>query len=89
MAGFLAYVAFNMVKWHEVKSVHAMNRFHIFLMYYTAAVVLVKDFLTGVLSAIVIYVVLYRFFDTRREVPEEVAGEPRPRAKALAEESVA
>jgi MFS superfamily sulfate permease-like transporter len=89
IAGILAYVAFNMVKWHEVKSVHAMNRFHIFLMYWTAAVVLLKDFLTGVLSAIVIYVVLYKFFDAPHEKPEEVTGEPQPQTQALPEESVA
>jgi MFS superfamily sulfate permease-like transporter len=70
IAGILAYVAFNMVKWQEVKSVHAMNWFHIALMYYTAVVVLFKDFLAGVLSAIVIYVVLYRFFDKAPKAPD-------------------
>lgn len=69
IAGILAYVAMNMVKWQEVKSVHAMNRFHIFLMYFTAAVVLLKDFLTGVLSALIIYAVLHRFFDKAAQVP--------------------
>lgn len=78
IAGILAYVAFNMVKWEEVKAVHAMNRFHITLMYYTATVVLFKDFLTGVLSALVIYAVLHRFFDkTVEPVDEEpVTREP-------------
>ena len=71
IAGILAYVAFNMVKWGEVKSVHAMNAFHIFLMYYTATVVLFKDFLTGVLSALVIYALLHRFFDKPQEVTED------------------
>jgi MFS superfamily sulfate permease-like transporter len=63
IAGILAYVAFNMVKWQEIRIVHEMNRFHIFLMYFTAAVVLLKDFLTGVLSALIIYAVLHRFLD--------------------------
>ena len=91
IAGILAYVAMNMVKWSEVKIVHAMNKFHIFLMYYTATVVLLKDFLTGVLSAIVIYAVFYRFFDqptasTDQETLESAAqSDPRP----LAEEGAA
>ncbi|MCI0704097.1 MAG: hypothetical protein L0241_23820, partial [Planctomycetia bacterium] len=54
---------FNMVKKEEVKQVFQHNRFHIFLMLYTAVMVIVTDFLTGVLSAIIIYAVLYRFFD--------------------------
>ena len=33
IAGILAYVALNMVKWDEIKEVHRMNRFHIVLMY--------------------------------------------------------
>jgi MFS superfamily sulfate permease-like transporter len=70
IAGILAYVAFNMVKRQEIKSVHAMNWFHVFLMYFTAAVVLLQDFLTGVLSAIVIYAVLHRIFDKPKALPE-------------------
>ena len=63
IAGILAYVALNMVKWDEIKQVHKMNRFHIFLMYQTAVVVLLKDFLSGVLLAIILYALLNRFFD--------------------------
>lgn len=67
IGGILAYVAFNMVKWPEIKSVLEMNAFHIFLMIWTAVVVLVTDFLSGVLSALAIYVLLHRFFDQPRE----------------------
>jgi MFS superfamily sulfate permease-like transporter len=70
IGGILAYVAFNMVKRQEIESVMRMNRFHIFLMWYTAAVVLVTDFLTGVLSALIIWGLLHRFFDQ----PQEAAG---------------
>jgi SulP family sulfate permease len=77
IAGILAYVALNMVKWEEVKSVFAMNGFHVFLMFYTAAVVLVWDFLTGVLSALVIYAIsllLHRFFGkTKQEADSDDA----------------
>ena len=87
IAGILAYVAFNMVKWEEIKLVHAMNRFHVALMYYTAAVVLLKDFLTGVLSALVIYAVLHRFFDKLDETANEDADQSPP--QPLTKEGVA
>ncbi len=91
IAGILAYVAFNMVKWQEVASVHSMNRFHIFLMYYTATVVLVKDFLVGVLSALIIYAVCYRFFDKSGQSNNEDAVQPQTQTPAVpfAEEGAA
>jgi SulP family sulfate permease len=70
IGGILAYVAFNMVKWEEIKLVLDNNRFHIFLMIWTAVVVLLKDFLSGVLSALVIYWIADRFFPT----PERAAN---------------
>jgi len=63
IGGILLYVATVMVKPAEVKQVMAHSRFHIALMLYTAVMVVVTDFLTGVLTAIVIYGVLYRFFE--------------------------
>lgn len=63
IGGILMYVAFNMVKPAEVVQVFSHNRFHIGLMLYTAVMVIATDFLTGVLSAIVIYAVLYKFLD--------------------------
>ncbi len=74
IAGILAYVAMNMVKWQEIRSVHAMNWFHVFLMYLTAVLVLLRDFLTGVLTAVILYLLLRRFFD---RVPDpKVAEQP-------------
>ena len=72
IGGILAYVAFNMLKWQEIKFVLEHNRFHIFLMIWTAVVVLLKDFLSGVLSALVIYWIADRFFPTpaRKEEPD-------------------
>jgi MFS superfamily sulfate permease-like transporter len=72
IGGILLYVATAMVKPAEVKQVLAHNRFHIFLMVYTAVVVILTDFLTGVLTAIVIWAALYRFFDKRVPVQEPV-----------------
>ena len=81
IGGILAYVAFNMVKRQEVETVLRMNAFHIFLMAYTAVVVLVKDFLSGVLSALIIYWLLRRFFD---QPADELAGSPLATAQAQA-----
>jgi hypothetical protein len=65
-----------MVKPAEVKEVLAANRFHILLMGYTAIMVAVTDFLTGVLSAIVIWVVLRRWFDVPAKGVAGAAEEP-------------
>lgn len=63
IGGILLYVATGMVKWGEVKEVLEMNRFHIGLMVYTAVAVAATDFLKGVLSAVIIWVVLGRWLD--------------------------
>lgn len=70
IGGILMYVAFNMVKAGEVREVIQHNRFHVALMLYTAAMVIVTDFLTGVLSAIVLYAVLKRFLDSQALSPD-------------------
>jgi MFS superfamily sulfate permease-like transporter len=66
IGGILLYVAVSMVKPAEVKEVLASNRFQIFLMGYTAIMVAVTDFLTGVVSALAIWIVLGRWLDTRQ-----------------------
>lgn len=63
VGGILLYVAVSMVKPAEVRQVMVHNRFHVALMVYTAAAVVLTDFLTGVLTALVIYALLHRFFD--------------------------
>jgi MFS superfamily sulfate permease-like transporter len=72
IGGILLFVASGMVKRAEVAQVFAHNRFHVGLMAYTAIMVVVTDFLTGVLSAVVIYALLYRFFDRRVPVAASV-----------------
>ncbi len=62
IGGILLFVATGMVKPAEVSEVLAHHRLHIGLMVYTAVMVVLTDFLTGVLSAIIIYAILYRFF---------------------------
>ena len=71
IGGILMYVATAMVKPAEVKQVFAHNRFHVFLMLWTAVLVVVTDFLTGVLSAIVIYGLLNRFLEARQPAVQE------------------
>jgi MFS superfamily sulfate permease-like transporter len=75
IGGILMYVAFNMVKPAEVAVVLAHGRFHVGLMGYTAVAVIVTDFLTGVLSALVIYALLAGFFDRRAAVAEAADGD--------------
>ena len=55
IGGILMYVATGMVHLKEVSKVWQMNLLHRALMIYTAVVVVIEDFLIGVLSAIVLY----------------------------------
>jgi MFS superfamily sulfate permease-like transporter len=66
IGGILMWVAFNMVKPTEIKQVFAHNWFHVALMIVTAVGVILTDFLTGVLSGIVLYGLLFKFFDRPR-----------------------
>lgn len=63
IGGVLMYVAFNMVKPQEVLGILNHNRFHTALMIYTALVVIIADFLIGVLSAIIIYAIAFKLFN--------------------------
>lgn len=65
IGGILIWVAVNMVKPAEVKQVFAHNWFHVVLMIFTAGMVIVTDFLTGVFSAMVAYGALFKFLDKR------------------------
>ncbi len=64
IAGILLWVASNMIKPTEVREVWSQNWFHAALMVYTAVMVPLTDFLTGVLSALVIYGLAGPFFNT-------------------------
>ncbi len=58
IGGIMLWVSSNMIKVSEMKHVWATGKFHSALMVYTAAMVPLTDFLTGVLSALVIYFIL-------------------------------
>lgn len=73
IGGILLFVAVNMVKPAEVKEVWQHSRFHAGLMVYTAVMVAVTDFLIGVMSALVIWGLLYRFLEPSGQRTGEVA----------------
>jgi SulP family sulfate permease len=62
IGGILVWVASNMIKPSEIKEIKHAGKFEFSIMIYTAVMVPVTDFLTGVLSALIIYfVVKYAF----------------------------
>ncbi len=85
IGGILMWVAFNMVKPAEIKQVFAHNWFHVGLMVVTAVMVIVTDFLTGVLSGMVLYAVLFKFLD-KPTLPRKTEG---PDAGVTEQEQVA
>ena len=81
IGGILLYVSTAMVKPAEVKEALAMSRFHVVLMIFTAVMVVITDFLTGVLSAIV--GLRGRLF--HRQEDRGQAGEEGPRTRLLSD----
>jgi SulP family sulfate permease len=55
IGGILVWVASNMIKPSEIKEIKSHGKFEFAMMLYTAAMVPLTDFLTGVLSALIIY----------------------------------
>lgn len=58
IGGILVWVASNMIKPAEIKEIKEAGKFEFSIMIYTAVMVPMTDFLTGVLSALVIYFVV-------------------------------
>lgn len=71
IGGILLWVATNMIKPAEVREVWRHSRFHALLMIYTAIMVPLTDFLMGVLSALILYAILFRFCETPRDAAAE------------------
>jgi SulP family sulfate permease len=66
IGGILVWVASNMIKPSEIKEVKEHGKFEFAMLVYTAVMVPLTDFLTGVLSALIIYfVVKYAFKRTK------------------------
>jgi MFS superfamily sulfate permease-like transporter len=72
IAGILLYVAYGMVKPQEVREVLSHSRLDVAIMIYTAVAVVLTDFLTGVLSAIVLYAIGRRVL--RLTAPAQIAA---------------
>lgn len=86
IGGILLWVASNMIKPAEIKKVWAEHRGHGLLMVYTAVMVPMTNFLTGVLSALVIYAIFYK----KLKLPAEVVpAAPVAEAAAAPEKSAA
>lgn len=72
IGGILVWVASNMIKPVEIKEVMQTGRFELAMMVYTAVMVPVTDFLTGVLSALVIYFVIKKFIPGKKKEIEVI-----------------
>lgn len=81
IGGIMLWVSSNMINVKEIRHVWATGRFHAFLMTFTAIMVPVTDFLTGVLSALVLYFVLRRFVEP---VVEQLPAVSAPAAEEVA-----
>lgn len=67
IGGILVWVASNMIKPSEIKEVKQHGKFEFSMLVYTAVMVPMTDFMTGVLSAMIIYFVVNYFFKKRRK----------------------
>jgi SulP family sulfate permease len=62
IGGILVWVASNMIKPSEIKETKHDGKFEFSMMLYTAVMVPLTDFLTGVLSALIIYFIVVKLF---------------------------
>jgi SulP family sulfate permease len=65
IGGILVWVATNMIKPQEIKEIKHLGKFEFSMMLYTAVMVPLTDFLTGVLSALIIYFIVKKFFERK------------------------
>ncbi len=68
IGGILVWVASNMIKLKEIKEIKHLGKFEFSMMAYTAVMVPITDFLTGVLSALIIYFIVNKFFSKKNKV---------------------
>ena len=87
IGGILLWVASNMFKMAEIREVWRHDRFHAFLMVYTAIMVPLTDFLAGVLSALVIYALLFKFLE-KPPVPCQPHEPTEPKHEAAIDQDV-
>lgn len=73
IGGILVWVASNMIKPSEIKEIKHLGKFEFFMMMYTAVMVPLTDFLTGVLSALIIYFTMSYFFKRKTKVAPAIS----------------
>ncbi len=76
IGGILLWVASNMIKPAEIREVKATGRFEMAMLVYTAVMVPLTDFLTGVLSAMILYFVAVKLFPKLVRATEVTVVEP-------------
>ena len=76
IGGILVWVASNMIKPAEIREIKHLGNFEFSMMLYTAIAVPLTDFLTGVLSALIIYFVVKKFFSRKKEAYNPLNYEP-------------
>ena len=62
IGGILVWVASNMIKPSEIKETKHDGKFEFSMMLYTAVMVPLTDFLTGVISALIVYFIVVKLF---------------------------
>jgi SulP family sulfate permease len=72
IGGILVWVASNMIKPSEIREVKHTGKFEFSMMIYTAIMVPITDFLTGVLSALIIYFVVKALFKKKTKTNVEL-----------------
>lgn len=75
IAGILLWVASNMVKPTEIREIWHHGVFQTFIMLFTAIMVPMTDFLTGVLSAMILYAIMVPFVKRFARKPESTSGQ--------------
>lgn len=92
IGGILLWVASNMIKRKEIREVVDTGKFEMAMLLYTAIMVPVTDFLTGVLSALIIYFIAKKIMSLTKKRRTNNTSESHP-AKEMesveAEEEVA
>ena len=73
IGGILVWVASNMIKPSEIREMKHKGKFEFAMMLYTAVMVPLTNFLTGVLSALVIYFVVKAIFTRGKKTKSTTA----------------
>lgn len=92
IGGILLWVASNMIKRSEIREVFSTGKFEMAMLVYTAIMVPLTDFLTGVLSALIIYFVAQKimpFINKQRRLKKSEKFHAEEKKRVEEEEEVA